>query len=105
MPKFPTETSAPHASPTRHATPANDADDLSTLFNYPALGSLFETPNAPALADMRARLKLTHQNTERVVRHGTKQEAERAARVALALKTMLQLLDELEARQRGAGGK
>jgi hypothetical protein len=100
MHKFPNESGGSRAPSTGGETKANDSSDLSALFHYPALGSLFETAAAPALADMRARLKRTHQNIERVIRHGSKQEAERATRVALAYKIMFQLLDELEKMQR-----
>lgn len=103
MHRFPTDSGGSPSSPTGGDPTPRDAPDLSSLFHYPALGSLFETAAAPALADMRARLKRTHQNVERVIRHGTKQDAERATRVALAYKTMFQLLDELEKMQRAGG--
>jgi hypothetical protein len=97
MSKFP---SRPEAGQASAGQPAPAEDDLSTLFNYPSLGRLFETPNSPALAEMRARIERTHQDLERVVRQGSKEDAERAARAARAYSVTLTLLKELEELQR-----
>ena len=70
--------------------------DLSTLFNFPTLGRLFEGTDTQPLAEMRARLESTRQEIERVVRQGSKEDAARAARANEAYKTALSLLDKLE---------
>jgi hypothetical protein len=53
---------------------------------------------------MRERLSRTHEEFERSIRHGSSEEAERAARTSLAYRTALSLLDELEEVQRPGGG-
>lgn len=100
MSKFPTNM-ADRAAGKEAAPAATDASDLSSLFNYPSLGRLFEGTDAiRALAEMRARLRRTNQDLERVVRQGTKEEAARAACIAHAYGAALNLLDNLEQLQR-----
>ncbi len=74
--------------------------DLAGLFNYPALGRLLEGGDPRALEEMRARLARTAQELERVVRQGTREDADRAARAARAVTLTLGLLDTLEAMRR-----
>lgn len=84
-------------------TTADQASDLSALFNYPSLGRLFDRPDSPALQEMRERLKRTNQDLERVIRQGTREDAERAARVSRAYAAALALLDELAEMQQKPG--
>ena len=88
-------------------TGAAGADDLSALFNYPSLGQLFdERTGETALAAMRTRLASTITNLERVVRQGSKEDAERAMRIIRAYNTTLEFLTELERlRDGGAQGR
>lgn len=74
----------------------DSAPDLSSVFNYPSLGHLFEGADTRALEDMRARLARTEQDLERVVRQGPKDDAERAARAARAVGVTLRFLNDLE---------
>lgn len=86
--------------------PAEDAAaDLSSVFNYPALGQLFDSADTRALEEMRARLARTGQDLERVVRQGPKEDAERAARAARAVAVTLEFLNELEQMRREGGAK
>jgi hypothetical protein len=85
--------------------PQTPNDDLASLYHYPSLGRLFEQPASAALADMRARLNRTSQDLARVVRQGSREDAERASRASSALETTLRLLDDLEKLQQGGGGK
>lgn len=73
-----------------------DDSDLSTVFNYPSLGQLFDSGGERPLEEMRAKLTRTSQDLERVVRQGPKEDAERAARAARAVAVTLQFLDDLE---------
>lgn len=83
----------------------DDSDsDLSSVFNYPSLGQLFDSGGERPLEEMRARLTRTGQDLERVVRQGPKEDAERAARAARAVSVTLQFLDDLE-RLRREGAK
>ena len=75
-------------------------DDLAGLFNYPSLGRLLEGGDPRALEEMRARLARTNQELERVVRQGTREDADRAARAARAVTLTLALLDSLDGMRR-----
>lgn len=84
------------------AAPGTHASDLSQVFSYPSLGALFEGGSAQPLAEMRARLSRTHQDLERVVRQGPRDDAARAALAARAYGIAAALLDELERLRDGA---
>ncbi|HEX5709289.1 MAG TPA: hypothetical protein VFX96_18440 [Pyrinomonadaceae bacterium] len=83
----------------------SSAADLSSVFNYPALGQLFDSTDTRALEEMRARLARTGQDLERVVRQGPKEDAERASRAARAVNVTLEFLNELEKMRREGGAK
>ena len=90
------------------AAPAPSADasaDLTSLLHYPSLGRLFDGADTQALEEMRGRLRRTSQDLERVVRQGSREDAERAARAARAVSVTLELLDSLEQIRRGDAGK
>ncbi len=76
------------------------AANLAGLFNYPSLGRLLEGGDPRALEEMRGRLARTNQELERVVRQGTREDADRAARAARAITLTLSLLDTLEGMRR-----
>lgn len=78
----------------------NPSADLDALFNFPSLERLFDERDPNALPEMRARLGRTNQDLERVVRQGTKEDADRATHISHAYDLTLHLLDELERRQR-----
>lgn len=103
MPRLPRDSGKPprHLPQPRHSSEADSAPggDVS-LVNYPNLERLFEKPDFAALEEMRARLKRTVQSIERVLRHGSGEESERAVRAAAAYRTVLELLDELQQQAR-----
>ena len=74
--------------------------DLAGLFNYPSLGRLLEGSDPRALEEMRGRLARTNQELERVIRQGTREEADRAVRAARAVTLTLALLDTLDGMRR-----
>ena len=76
------------------------AADLASLFHYPSLGRLLEGGDPRALEEMRGRLTRTRQELERVVRQGTREDADRAARAERALSLTLSLLDTLDGMRR-----
>ncbi|HEY0097483.1 MAG TPA: hypothetical protein VGB76_00900 [Pyrinomonadaceae bacterium] len=80
---------------------ATGSSDLSSLYHYPSLGALFEQPNSPQLAEMRGRFSRSTQALERVVRQGTKEDAERASRALRAYEAVSGLFDELQKLQQG----
>ena len=79
---------------------ATDSPDLSSLYHYPSLGGLFEQPDSPQLAEMRERFSQSKQALERVLRQGTKDDAERAKRVLRAYEAVSGLFDDLQKLQR-----
>src|ERR687894_49034 len=79
------------------------AADLSSIFNYPSIGQLFDGSDTRALESMRAQLARTGQDLERVVRQGPKEDAERAARAVRAVDVTLQFLADLEQMRREGG--
>lgn len=74
--------------------------DLAGLFHYPSLGRLLEGGDPRALEEMRGQLARTNQELERVVRQGTREDADRATRAARAVTLTLALLDSLEGMRR-----
>lgn len=72
------------------------ANDLSAFLKFPSLSRLFQGPDRAALAEMRSRLMQTNQYLERVIRQGTKQDAERAMLASRSYSLTLRLLQELE---------
>ncbi|HVF51862.1 MAG TPA: hypothetical protein VNA19_17390 [Pyrinomonadaceae bacterium] len=103
MPRLPRDFGKPPrpSNPPRPSSAeADSASDNVSLVNYPNLERLFEKPDFSALEEMRTRLKRSVQSIERVLRHGSKEESERAVRAAAAYRTMLELLDELQQQAR-----
>ena len=67
------------------------------LFNYPTLERLFAARDgAGTISEMRRRMMQTMEELERVVRRGSKEDAESAVRVIGAYRTAFELLEELE---------
>lgn len=102
MPRLPRDFGKPPRPLTqpRSSSEADSPPDDVSLVNYPNLARLFEKPDFAALEEMRARLKRTVQSIERVLRHGSPEESERAVRAAAAYRTALELLDELQQQAR-----
>lgn len=75
---------------------AEEREIIETLLKYPSLEKVFD-PTAP---DGYEKTKKTMNSViaelERVVRRGTKQDAEKAEKIIEAYKTALKFLDELE---------
>lgn len=69
-------------------------EDLKLLYNFPSLGKVFD--NNDELEKMRGRLKNTYQDLERVIRQGSKEDAEKATKAAQSIKITLNLLDTIE---------
>jgi hypothetical protein len=70
--------------------------DLAAFLKFPSLSRLFQTSEPGALESMRSQLMQTNERLERVIRQGTKEEADRAASVSRAYTLTLNLLNELE---------
>lgn len=76
-----------------------DAEDLAKLLNYPAVGELFSGSDPRRLDDFCGRLRATRDELERVVRRGTRAEAESAQRAARGIEVTLEFLESLRKMQ------
>ncbi len=85
-------------------TKSGDETDLSSLFNYPAIGKLFDSSGDQALLEMRARLRGTAERLDRIIRQGSREEADRATTARRALTLTEELLDSLETLRRKTQG-
>jgi len=71
-------------------------NDLSAFLNFPSLSRLFQGVDRSALSALRSQLTQTKQNFERVIRQGTKEDADRAVLISRSYDLTLTLLEELE---------
>lgn len=80
----------------RGGSSESPANDLSGFFKFPSLSRLFQGTDRAALSEMRNQLTQTNQYLERVIRQGTKEDADRAALISRSYDLTLTLLQELE---------
>lgn len=73
-----------------------NSEDLAKLFDYPSVGELFSTGDSRRFDEFCAKLASTRENLERIVRYGTRDEAERAGRAVRAVETTLEFLRNLQ---------
>ena len=71
-------------------------NDLSAFLNFPSLSRLFQGADRAALSEVRSQLTQTNQYLERVIRQGTKEDADRAILISRSYDLTLTLLKELE---------
>jgi hypothetical protein len=83
------------------ATDEKFSEDLSKLFDYPSVGELFT--DARRFEEFCGKLNSTRDNLERIVRYGTRDEAEKAARAARAVETTLEFLQHLQKMRQNSG--
>ena len=76
--------------------PNFNQDDLTQLFNYPAIGELFSDGNSHRLDEFRQKLNHTRQNLERIIRYGKRDEAESARQALQAVEVTLEFLQTLQ---------
>lgn len=72
------------------------AEYLAQLFNYPSIGELFDDVSLQKLDDFRARLSNTRESLERVVRYGSRDEAEKSEKAVRSINITLDFLDTLQ---------
>ena len=72
------------------------ANDLSAFLKFPSLSRLFQGPDRAALTEIRSQLTQTNQHFKRVIRQGTKEDADRAVLISRSYDLTLTLLEELE---------
>jgi len=79
----------------RSGTTEPQENDLSAFLKFPSLSRLFQADRA-ALSEIRSQLTQTNQYLERVIRQGTKEDADRAVLISRSYDLTLTLLKELE---------
>lgn len=80
-----------------HSGPSEpQVGDLSAFLKFPSLSRLFQGTDRAALSEIRSRLTQTNQYLERVIRQGSKEDADRAALISRSYDLTLTLLEELE---------
>lgn len=72
------------------------AEDLAKIFHYPSIGHLFSDSNSTAIADFTSRITATRDELEKVVRHGNREEADRAGVVVKGINVTLDFIASLE---------
>jgi hypothetical protein len=73
-----------------------NSEDLSKLFDYPSVGELFSTSDTRRFDEFCAKMTATRESLERIVRYGSRDEAERATRAVKAVETTLEFLQSLQ---------
>ncbi|MEP6901864.1 MAG: hypothetical protein ABJA66_08945 [Actinomycetota bacterium] len=77
-----------------------EKETITSLLKYPSLEKVFD-PNKPqSLAAVKQKMRSAIAELERVIRSGTKFDAEKAAEIAAAYRTTIDFLDELEQRRK-----
>ena len=72
-----------------------EIETINTILHYPSLENVFDQEQQN-LTEKRQNMLSTVAELERVVRRGSKAEAEKATRIIEAFQTTLNFLDELE---------
>lgn len=72
------------------------AEDLAKLFHYPSIGQLFSDSNSAAIDEFRSRLGSTRDNLEKIVRHGNREDADKAGVVIKSINVTLDFLFSLQ---------
>lgn len=75
---------------------SEEMETVKSLLNYPSLERVFAQNDSRSPSAMRQKMQSTVADLERVIRRGTKDDAEKAAKAVEAYKTVLSFLDELE---------
>lgn len=73
-----------------------ETEIINSLLNYPSLEKIFDPNDRRKLAEMKRKMQSTIDELERVIRRGSKDDAEKAAGTIEAYQTVLNFLDELQ---------
>ena len=74
-----------------------------TLLNYPSLEKIFDPAKPERFLEVKEQMRNAITEQERVVRRGTKLEAEKAKRIAEAYRITIDFLSELETLRKNSG--
>jgi hypothetical protein len=72
------------------------ATNLEGFFRFPSLSRLFQGEDRTALANMRSKLAQTNQDLDRIVRQGSKADADRATVISRSYSLTLTILEEID---------
>lgn len=72
------------------------AEDLAKIFHYPSVGQLFSDASSSALTDFQSRMTATRDQLEKIVRHGTREEADKAGIVVKSVNVTLDFLAAIQ---------
>ncbi len=78
------------------AKPGFSPEDLAKLFNYPAIGELFEGNDDERIGKFAAKMESVHSDLERIVRYGNQAEAESATRAIRGIEETQKFLKTLQ---------
>lgn len=76
--------------------PELSPEDLAKLFNYPAIGELFEENDAGRVEEFGSKMKSIHGDLERIARSGSRDEAESAFRAIRGIEVTLEFLETIQ---------
>ena len=77
------------------------AEDLAKLFHYPSIGQLFGDSNTTAIDEFTSRMVSTRDQLEKIVRHGSRADADKAGVVISSINVTLDFLSSLQEMRRG----
>jgi hypothetical protein len=81
--------------------PEFGTEDLVSIFHYPSIGHLFSDATSTALADFTSRMVAARDQLEKLVRHGSRQDADQAGIVIKGINVTLDFISSLERMRAG----
>lgn len=75
---------------------ASEKETLAKIFDYPAIGELFSENSSFRLDEFRSKLSSTRDELERIVRYGSRDEADGAMRAVRGIEVTLEFLEKLQ---------
>lgn len=73
-----------------------EKETIESLLKYPSLEKVFDQNQPNNLAEIKRKMNATISELERVIRSGSKDEAEKATEIAAGYRVTLNFLNELE---------
>ena len=73
-----------------------EAELIESLLKYPTLETVFDMNGTPQLTELKRRMQATVDDLERVIRRGSKTDAQKASKVVEAYRIALNFLVDLE---------
>jgi hypothetical protein len=77
------------------------AEDLAKIFHYPSIGQLFSDPTSAASDDFKSRMVSTRDELEKIVRHGSREDADKAGIVINGINVTIDFLSSLQRMRAG----